>query len=170
MRLCREEWSHQIPSGPGAWATLDAVEIGNGAMTLAEQQAIFSLYALVKTPLYIGADVVKLNGSTLAVYTNADVIAWNQDELGVPGRWIRNSSDPAGELWGGPLSVGAAAVLLNRGSTAKQSSVTWAELGLSKRPSAVRDAWTNKTTAVSEDVVWGGSVAPMSAIALTVMA
>lgn len=84
---------------PGAFATLDAMEVGNGGMTTAEQQAIFSLYGLIKTPLYIGADVTTLSGPTLDVYKNKDIIAWNQDTLGTPGRQIRKAGDGHGELW-----------------------------------------------------------------------
>eukprot|EP01052_Picozoa_sp_SAG31_P000944 SAG31_NODE_30_length_32545_cov_9.378999_7_plen_106_part_00 len=68
-------------------------------MSLTEQQAIFSLYGLIKTPLYIGADVTTLNGPTLQVYMNKNIIAWNQDSLGKPGRQIRKAGDPNGELW-----------------------------------------------------------------------
>jgi hypothetical protein len=62
----------------GWFATLDAMEVGNGGMTTAQQQAVFSLYVLIKTPLYIGADVTMLTGATLEVYKNEHVIAWNQ--------------------------------------------------------------------------------------------
>jgi hypothetical protein len=124
-------------------------------MSLAEQRAVFSLYALVKTPLYIGADVTTLVGDTLAVYTNKAVIAWNQDSLGVPGRQLRTASDPMGEMWAGPLAKAAwqeeggatttttttstststtttttwatAAVLLNRGSKAMNITASWSE-------------------------------------------
>ena len=48
---------------PGGYATLDAMEVGNGGMSTTEQQAIFSLYGLIKTPLYIGADVTTLSGA-----------------------------------------------------------------------------------------------------------
>jgi hypothetical protein len=122
-------------SRPGGFATLDAMEVGNGGMSATEQQAIFSLYGLIKTPLYVGADVTTLEGATLEVYKNKDIIAWNQDSLGVPGRQIRKAGDPNGELWGGPLAGGArAAVLLNRGAKAMNISVTWEELRMAGAP------------------------------------
>ena len=111
------------------------MEVGNGGMSTTEQQAIFSLYGLIKTPLYIGADVTTLEGATLEVYKNKEIIAWNQDSLGVPGRQIRKAGDPKGELWAGPLAGGArAAVLLNRGSKAMNISVTWEELRMAGAP------------------------------------
>ena len=83
------------------------MEVGNGGMSTAEQQAIFSLYGLIKTPLYIGADVATLSGPTLAVYKNKDIIAWNQDSLGKPGRQLRKAGATRGEVWAGPLAGGA---------------------------------------------------------------
>jgi alpha-galactosidase len=130
------------------------MEVGNGGMSLTEQQAVFSLYALVKTPLYIGADVTSLDGDTLAVYTNTAVIAWNQDELGQPGRQIRRAGDPKGELWGGLLAGGAAAaVLLNRGGNAINITVNWSDLMMPNAPyygpMNVTDAWTAKSERVN---------------------
>lgn len=128
--------------GPGRYATLDAMEVGNGGMSLAEQQAIFSIYALVKTPLYIGADVTTLVGDTLAVYTNAATIAWNQDSLGKPGRQLRPNSDPGGELWGGPLSGGAAAVvMLNRGGLHRPNAPSNRDSQRQKRSQGLKGMW-----------------------------
>jgi alpha-galactosidase len=176
---CWERWADAIPSGPGGYATLDAMEVGNGGMSVAEQQAIFSLYALVKTPLYIGADVTTLVGDTLAVYTNKAVIAWNQDSLGVPGRNLRQASDAKGELWAGPLEGGAtAAVLLNRGSKAMNITASWSEFHWWTPPyygnMNVSDAWTGKITRVNcADRGCAGAgitelVPPHSAVAITI--
>ena len=173
---CWEKWADAIPSGPGGFATLDAMEVGNGGMTTAQQQAVFSLYGLIKTPLYIGADVTTLTGTTLEVYLNKDIIAWNQDALGKPGRQIRKNGDSRGELWGGQLSGGnGAAVLLNRGAKVANVSLTWAEIGVKESAATVTDAWSGKVTKVSclprtecRGAGVTALVAPHSAVALTV--
>ena len=43
---CAEQWADAIPSGPGRWNNLDALEIGalGSTMTEVQEQAIFSLY------------------------------------------------------------------------------------------------------------------------------
>ena len=152
------------------------VEVGNGGMTTAQQQAVFSLYGLIKTPLYIGADVTTLTGTTLEVYLNKDIIAWNQDALGKPGRQIRKNGDSRGELWGGQLSGGnGAAVLLNRGAKVANVSLTLAEIGVKESAATVTDAWSGKVTKVSclprtecRGAGMTALVAPHSAVALTV--
>ena len=47
-------------------------------MTEAQEHTIFSLYAMVKTPLMIGADPISLSGHSLTTYLNSEVIAVNQ--------------------------------------------------------------------------------------------
>ena len=61
------------------------LEIGNGGMSDAEYVTHFSLWAITKAPLIIGCDVTNMTASTLKILTNAEVIAVNQDPLGVQG-------------------------------------------------------------------------------------
>ncbi|HEV2867471.1 MAG TPA: glycoside hydrolase family 27 protein, partial [Allosphingosinicella sp.] len=73
-----------------------------------------------------------------------EVIAVDQDPLGVQGRRVRDDGEQ--ELWVKPLAGGARAVLfLNRGTAPAQIAVTWEELGY---PSAlrarVRDLWLHR--------------------------
>jgi hypothetical protein len=53
------------------------MEVGNGGMSTTEQQAIFSLYGLIKTPLYIGADVTTLSGARNA-FLALTVVRWQK--------------------------------------------------------------------------------------------
>jgi len=64
------------------------LEVGNGGMTDAEYVAHFSLWAISKAPLLIGCDVTKMRPATLAILTNPEVIAVNQDPLGVQGKKV----------------------------------------------------------------------------------
>lgn len=148
---CAEQWASAIPSGPGRWNNLDALEIGSAGSTMTEpqEQAVFSLYALIKTPLFVGGDVAKLPAHSLRTYLNTEVIALNQDALGVPGRQLRAAESAGlGELWGGPLSGGeAAAILLNRGDSPRNSTVRWVDLyGNQSTPvrATARDLWQHK--------------------------
>jgi len=61
------------------------LEIGNGHMTDSEYVTHFSLWAITKAPLIIGCDVTKMSAATLSTLTNREVIAVNQDPLGVQG-------------------------------------------------------------------------------------
>ena len=64
------------------------LEVGNGDMTENEYIAHFSLWAISKAPLLIGCDVTKMSNSTLTILTNSEVIAVNQDKLGVQGKKV----------------------------------------------------------------------------------
>jgi hypothetical protein len=64
------------------------LEVGNGGMTDAEYVTHFSLWAISKAPLLIGCDVRNMSAATLATLTNPEVIAVNQDPLGVQGKKV----------------------------------------------------------------------------------
>ena len=64
------------------------LEVGNGGMTDVEYVSHFSLWAISKAPLLIGCDVSKMSAAILATLTNREVIAVNQDSLGVQGKKV----------------------------------------------------------------------------------
>ena len=68
------------------------LEVGNGGMTDTEYVAHFSLWSISKAPLLIGCDVSKMSAATLATLTNPEVIAVNQDPLGVQGKKVAFTS------------------------------------------------------------------------------
>ncbi len=59
------------------------LEIGNGGLSAAEERAHMSLWCAVKSPLIIGCDLRNMSAASLAVLSNAEAIAINQDLLGV---------------------------------------------------------------------------------------
>ncbi|KAJ9533678.1 hypothetical protein QJQ45_026749, partial [Haematococcus lacustris] len=102
-------------AGPGGWNDPDMLEVGNGALSVGQQRAHFALWAVLKAPLLIGADLRRLPPASLAILKAREVIAVNQDELGAAGDllWAEGTL----QVWGAPLAGGAwAVVLLNRQS------------------------------------------------------
>ncbi|MBQ4207251.1 MAG: alpha-galactosidase [Clostridia bacterium] len=88
-------WKH---AGKGGWNDPDMLEVGNGKLTHDENRSHFSLWCMMNAPLILGNDVrafVKEDGSVdadnkiLQILTNKDMIAVNQDPLGVPCRRIK---------------------------------------------------------------------------------
>ena len=61
------------------------MQVGVGALTFQEMRAHFALWALLKSPLMLGADLSTLSVDQLKLVSNREIIAVNQDELGVPG-------------------------------------------------------------------------------------
>jgi len=72
------------------------LEVGNGGMSDAEYVAHFSLWSISKAPLLIGCDVTKMSNATLSILTNPEVIAVNQDPLGVQGKKVAFASSQLG--------------------------------------------------------------------------
>jgi len=68
------------------------LEIGNGGMTNAEYMTHFSLWSISKAPLIMGSDLSQMTAETLAILTNPEVIAVNQDPLGIQGKRVGFSS------------------------------------------------------------------------------
>ncbi|MEO5775102.1 MAG: glycoside hydrolase family 27 protein [Sphingomicrobium sp.] len=134
-------------AGPGHWNDPDMLEIGNGGMTPAEYRAHFSLWAIMAAPLMAGNDIANMDESTRSILLNKDVIAVDQDKLGVQGRRVVKDGDK--EVWVKPLASGEWAVLLfNRGEAPVTIEATTEQIGMSPivaglRP-RVRDLWKHK--------------------------
>ncbi|GAB2270242.1 Alpha-galactosidase 3 [Dionaea muscipula] len=146
-------------AGPGGWNDPDMLEVGNGGMSYHEYRAHFSIWALMKAPLLIGCDVRNLSAETMEILSNNEVIAINQDPLGVQGRKVYVSgTDGCQQVWAGPLSGNRLAVALwNRCSTATSITALWNVLGLqSSIPVNIRDLWQHKE--VTRDAVASFSV------------
>jgi chitodextrinase len=118
------------------------LEVGNGGMTDTEYRTHFGLWALMSAPLIAGNDVRSMSDATRAILTNREVIAVDQDALGLQA--IKVGDNGAGQqVWYKSLSTsGARAVgLLNRGSTAATITVDWSAIGLAPGTATVRDLW-----------------------------
>jgi alpha-galactosidase len=102
---------------------------------------------MMASPLMAGNDVAHMDESTRSILLNKEVIAVDQDSLGVQGR--RMWKDGASEVWVKPLAGGGRALLLfNRGDTPATIRATADQLGWPKGTRAkVRDLWAHKDAA-----------------------
>jgi alpha-galactosidase len=128
-------------AGPGHWNDPDMLEVGNGGLSAAESRAHFSFWALLAAPLMAGNDLRGMSAETREILTNREVIAVDQDALGMQGRKVRDNGPQ--EVWMKPLADGAKAVILfNRGTEAGNIGVAWEDISLAPGGKAlVRDLW-----------------------------
>ncbi|MFI5182891.1 MAG: alpha-galactosidase [Vicinamibacteria bacterium] len=128
-------------AGPGHWNDPDMLEVGNGGLKPGENRAHFSFWALFAAPLMAGNDLRTVSPETLEILTNREVIAVDQDPLGMQGRKVRDNGPQ--EVWMKPLADGSRAVILfNRGTEAGEITASWDEIGLFPGGKAgVRDLW-----------------------------
>ncbi len=131
-------------AGPGGWNDPDMLEVGNGGMTPPEYRSHFGFWCLLAAPLMAGNDLRQMTPEIKDILTNPEVIAVDQDPLGIQGHRIRG--DRSGEVWEKRLDGGARAVILfNRGQAAQQMAVSWQEIGLPyDAEPMVRDLWAKK--------------------------
>ena len=130
-------------SGPGHWNDPDMLEVGNGGMTNDEYKAHFALWALLKAPLLIGCDLSNMTSETLEIIGNEEIIAINQDKLGIQGKRIFKDGDL--EVWAGELENNeVAAVMFNRGTTNQTITVDFPNAGVKGRSADVRDLYQKK--------------------------
>lgn len=85
---------------PGAWNDLDMLEVGIGGMTDDEYKAHFTMWAILKSPLLIGADIRDLAPSALTILNNPAIIAISQDPLGSPAHRVRTDTDVKKDRYG----------------------------------------------------------------------
>src|SRR5262249_26434764 len=95
-------------SGPGHWNGPDMLEVGNGGMTTEEYRTHMSLWATRAAPFWAGNALTKMTPETIALLTNRNVIAIDQDPAGTPGD--RVSAEGPTEIWTRSLVDGSKAV------------------------------------------------------------
>lgn len=138
---------------PGQWNDFDMLVVGlngqskelvgAGASNI-EYRAHFSLWSILSSPLLTGTDVRDLDAYTLETLTNKEVIALNQDSLGVQAKTVKKEGFI--HILAKPMSDGSWAIaMLNRGSETETISINWLEdLGLDWEEVYVRDLWEHK--------------------------
>jgi alpha-galactosidase len=132
-------------AGPGHWNDPDMLEVGNGGMTARDYRSHFSLWAAMAAPLLIGTDLRKATPETMEILLNREVIAVDQDPLGVQGTVLRR--DNGHWVIVKPLQDGDVAVtLFNQTEATATFGTTADELELPERPAYVlRDLWEHRT-------------------------
>jgi alpha-galactosidase len=128
-------------AGPGHWADADMLEVGNGQLTLDENKAHFSMWALLASPLMAGNDLRTMDSTIGAILTNHELIAVNQDLGGTPGNIVDDTGTGL-QVWARPLADGSRAVaLLNRTDSPATITARWEKIGLPPGGALVRDLW-----------------------------
>jgi alpha-galactosidase len=133
-------------AAPGHWNDPDMLEVGNGKMNKDEYRTHMSLWCLLAAPLLAGNDLSKMTPDTLAILTNPEVIAVDQDALGMQGHRVAQEGQL--EVWVKLLADGSRAVgLFNRGESVMPVTAHFRDVGAGDTAS-VRDLWEKRDLGV----------------------
>ncbi|MFC0105681.1 NPCBM/NEW2 domain-containing protein [Kibdelosporangium aridum] len=143
LGIAKTNWALADYAGPGHWNDPDMLEVGNGGMTDTEYRSHFGLWAIMAAPLLIGSDLRTATPETFEILGNREVIAVDQDPLGIQGRPIRSAGGI--HVFVKPLKNGDKAVLLfNEGEKTERVTTTAAEIGLPQATGyKLRDLWAH---------------------------
>jgi len=146
-------------AGPGHWNDPDMMEVGN-ALTVSESRAHFTMWCMIAAPLIAGNDIRTMSKETTEILTNKEVIAINQDILGVQGFKLYDYGDV--EIWVKPLANDEwAFCFLNRAGTPQTAELNWNENAIYDAVSGknvefhkttynLRDLWAKKSLGTTQ--------------------
>ncbi|HEU4390927.1 MAG TPA: glycoside hydrolase family 27 protein [Blastocatellia bacterium] len=162
MRILDMQKNLRVHAGPDHWNDPDMLEVGNG-MSINEDRAHFSMWCMLAAPLIAGNDLRNMSRETLGVLTNKDVIAINQDPLGIQG--FKYETRGRVEIWFKPLREANWAVcLLNRGDSPHEIEFDWKkqpvvddlsklELNANHARYTIRDLWSQTPAGTTDSLL-----------------
>jgi alpha-galactosidase len=115
-------------AGIGHWNDPDMLEVGNG-LTVNEDRAHFSMWCMMASPLILGNDVREMSKEVKSIIENKEMIAINQDPLGIQG--LHYCSESGLDFWFKPLSNGDwAMAILNPTKSDVSYEINWQRFNL----------------------------------------
>jgi len=146
------QWAEH--SRPGSWPDADMLAIGRlepsagwnqpraSRLTKDEQRTLLTLWAMFRSPLIMGGNLVLCDEWTKSLLTNAEVIAVDQHSTG--NHAAETTSQSAVWLAKRDDGQGNYVALFNRSDAPRIVKYSWKALGLPGADYAVRDLWEHK--------------------------
>lgn len=146
------EWA--VHSRPGNWPDADMLAIGRlepapgwGApratrLTKDEQRTLLTLWAMFRSPLIMGGNLLLCDEWTKSLLTNAELIAVDQRSTG--NHAVETTTKSA--VWVAQQEAAGSyyVAVFNRSDGPQTMRYTWKELGLKETGYALRDLWDHK--------------------------
>jgi alpha-galactosidase len=157
-----ENWNEHRQ--PGHWPDADMLPLGRLALgnrdtkfTPDEQQTLMTLWSIARSPLIMGGDLRHLDAPTLALLTNAEVIAVNQKSHDNKPWFMGDGT----RIWTAKAADGSVYLALFN-TTDKTKAIGFDLKNVGLKAARVRDLWTHKdlgsvTGRVSADLPSHGS-------------
>ncbi|KRX02247.1 Glycoside hydrolase, superfamily [Pseudocohnilembus persalinus] len=104
----------------GAWNFPGKLYIDGGILSNKQQQLQFAFWALLKSPLILNNNIMKLSLNGKKIITNSEVIAVNQDPLGYQGVKLQQGDNDSYQIWGVPQDGESCVIIVWNTSNERQ--------------------------------------------------
>ena len=108
-----------------------------------EQQTVMTLWSMFRSPLMMGGDLPSADPATLALLTNREVLAIDQDSS--DNRQVLEAGNIRAWLADAPDGEDKYVAVFNLGDAAATIHLNWTELGIQIANPVVRDLWTHQS-------------------------
>jgi alpha-galactosidase len=149
-------------AGPGHWPDADMLPIGYlgphpgwgdpraSRLTHDEVRTLMTLWSIAKSPLFLGANLLKMDAFTENAITNPEVLAVDQySEYGHPIVtkpdtivWMASAAEHHGEY----------IAVFNLADAPQTLTYTWNDLGIAYGKCPVRDLWARNDLGISNQI------------------
>lgn len=97
--------------GPGNFNDIDMLIIGNFGLSKDQSKTQMAIWSILAAPLYISADLDKMEEWQKEILLNEEIIAVNQDKLGIMGKQVYKAGNGQ-QTWLKPLSNNCSSVAI----------------------------------------------------------
>ncbi|KAF3353704.1 Zinc finger CCCH domain-containing protein 59 [Verticillium dahliae VDG1] len=149
-RITNQVVPHAKHTGPGAFADMDMLIIGLGALSYEEERFHFGFWSLMKSPLFIGGvmDRAEIPAESLKIMSNEEAIAINQDPLAKAAELVIRYTEEEWDIWAGELSGGRKALgIANWKNETQTVNVDLSLIGVAS--AKTRDIWAHADGAIA---------------------
>ncbi|MES2240600.1 MAG: glycoside hydrolase family 27 protein [Bacteroidota bacterium] len=135
---------HYKYASPGHYNDMDMLQVGRG-MSFDEDKTHFTMWCIMNSPLLAGNDLRSMSKQTIAVLTNKEVIALNQDAGFYQARKVdtKGSVEVWVKLLGENHDKGQAIAIMNRGGKEVTFEFSPEQFKLNNK-TVLRDLWLHK--------------------------
>jgi hypothetical protein len=146
---------HPQAQQTGAYNDPDMMVLGMPGLSDNQNRTHLSLWAISGAPLLVGADLTKLSSKTLAMLTDPELIAIDQDALGLQATKAAEPEQGV-QVWSKPLAKPGtrAVLLLNKTNAARDVKLNSADVGLADDTGmTARNVWTKSNLGSFDRVI-----------------
>jgi hypothetical protein len=152
----------QTYGGPGHWPDADMLPVGylgphpgwgdprTSRLTHDEVRTLMTLWSISKSPLFLGANLLKMDAFTETAVTNPEVIA--VDQWGENGHPLIQKDDVV--VWMGAAAEhhGETIAIFNLSDKAQTLTYSWQDLGITYGKCPLRDLWAREDLGIKNEI------------------